>query len=285
MFSYVACTMTTSPSIGLVHQFVGSAGAHTCVPYRRSIHSWRAFDKGAAPVPRIHLPCHPQQETGRASKPRGLELGKTRDPGQSSRIAIHMVYAGGSEAPRAGTHIAYGRYLFYCNVKYEELLDEGGALFLADNGGRFEFTTRSTSSTLTFSTRPLRMRRIRLVSSGTAELERKAFLWERDPQSRGRQEALLWERDLSQAHPQHQEASAFAEGPDTEMGTPTFNLDDLLRVIQEQEDAEQTETEGRRVPKEEGILEVDAKISLERERILEQETLIRKMNANPLVPL
>ena len=34
------------------------------------------------------------------------------------------------------------------------------------------------------------------------------------------------------------------------------------RVIQEQEDAEQTETEGRRVPKEAGILEVDAKISL-----------------------
>ena len=65
------------------------------------------------------------------------------------------------------------------------------------------------------------------------------------------------------------------------MGTPTFNLDDLLKVIQEQEYAEQTETEGRRVPKEEGILEVDAKISLERERILEQETLIRKMNANP----
>ena len=62
---------------------------------------------------------------------------------------------------------------------------------------------------------------------------------------------------------------------------PTFNLDDLRRVIQEQEDAEQTETEGRRVPKEEGILEVDAKISLERERILEQEALIRKMNANP----
>ena len=75
--------------------------------------------------------------------------------------------------------------------------------------------------------------------------------------------------------------SAFAEGPDTEMGTPTFNLDDLLKVIQEQEYAEQTETVGRRVPKEEGILEVDAKISLERERILEQETLIRKMNANP----
>ena len=75
--------------------------------------------------------------------------------------------------------------------------------------------------------------------------------------------------------------SAFAEETDVAMGTPTFNLDDLRRVIQEQELAEQTESEGRRVPKEEGVLEVDAKISLERERILEQETLIKKMKANP----
>ena len=35
--------------------------------------------------------------------------------------------------------------------------------------------------------------------------------------------------------------SAFAEEPDADMGTPTFNLDDLRRVIQEQEVAEQTE--------------------------------------------
>ena len=75
--------------------------------------------------------------------------------------------------------------------------------------------------------------------------------------------------------------SAFAEGPDADMGTPTFDLDDLRRVIQEQELAEQTESEGRRIPKEEGVLEVDVKISLERERILEQEALIQKMNANP----
>ena len=38
---------------------------------------------------------------------------------------------------------------------------------------------------------------------------------------------------------------------------------------------------GRRVPQEEGVLEVGAKISLERRRILEQETLIKKVNANP----
>ena len=75
--------------------------------------------------------------------------------------------------------------------------------------------------------------------------------------------------------------SAFAEGPDTTMDIPTFNLDDLRRVIQEQELAEQTESVGRRIPQEEGVLEVDAKISLERERILEQETLIKKVNANP----
>ena len=86
-------------------------------------------------------------------KTEGLELGKTRDPGQSSRIAIHMVYAGGSEAPRAGTHIAYGRYLFYCNVKYEELLDEGGALFLADNGVVLSYNSIHVKY-LTFSTRP-----------------------------------------------------------------------------------------------------------------------------------
>ena len=38
---------------------------------------------------------------------------------------------------------------------------------------------------------------------------------------------------------------------------------------------------GRRVPKEEGVLEVDAKINCERERILEQEALIKKVSANP----
>ena len=70
--------------------------------------------------------------------------------------------------------------------------------------------------------------------------------------------------------------SAFDAGTDT-----TFNLDDLRRVIQEQELAEQTESVGRRIPQEEGVLEVDAKISLERERILQQETLIKKVNANP----
>ena len=75
--------------------------------------------------------------------------------------------------------------------------------------------------------------------------------------------------------------SAFAEGPDADMGIPSFNLDDLRKVIQEQELAEQTESEGRRIPKEKGALEVDAKISLERERILELEALIQKMNANP----
>ena len=64
------------------------------------------------------------------------------------------------------------------------------------------------------------------------------------------------------------------------MGNSTFNLHDLRKVIQEQELAEQTESEGRRVPKEEGVLEVDAKISLERERILEQENLIKKVSAN-----
>ena len=39
-----------------------------------------------------------------------------RKQDQSSRLAIHMVFAGDSEAPRHGTQIQYGKYLFYCNV-------------------------------------------------------------------------------------------------------------------------------------------------------------------------
>ena len=212
-------------------------------------------------------------------KEQGLALGHTREQGQSSRVAIHMVYAGGSEAPRHGTQIQYGKYLFYCNVKFEELLDEGGALFLADNGVVLSYKT-IPAKYLTFHTRP------------PHEKDPAGRQWER----RAREEGVPMKTESSESRaaggspmgegpgPSSSSAaggSAFAEGPDADMGTPTFNLDDLRKVIQEQELAEQTESEGLRVPKEEGVLEVDAKISLERERILEQEALIQKMNANP----
>ena len=210
---------------------------------------------------------------------KGLALGHTREEGQSSRLAIHMVYAGGSEAPKHGTHIQYGRYIFYYNVKYEELLHEGGALFLADNGVVLSYNT-IPAKYLTFHTRP------------PHEKDPAGRQWER----RAREEGVPMGTGSSEARatggspmgegpgPSSSSAaggSAFAEEPDAAVGTPTFNLDDLRRVIQEQELAEQTESEGRRIPKEEGVLEVDAKISLERERILEQEALIQKMNANP----
>ena len=67
------------------------------------------------------------------------------------------------------------------------------------------------------------------------------------------------------------------------MGTPTFNLDDLRKVIQEQELAEQTESEGRRICKEEGVLEVDAKI-LERSGRLLQQPRTGPMPRAPLKP-
>ena len=51
----------------------------------------------------------------------------------------------------------------------------------------------------------------------------------------------------------------------------TFNLDDLRKVTQES-----SLSEGRRISRED-VLEVDAKISFERE----QETLIKEANANP----
>ena len=116
---------------------------------------------------------------------------------------------------------------------------------------------------------------------GTAELEGKAFLWERDPQSRGRQEALLWERDLSQAHPQHQEALLLQRDLMLKWALPLSTWMTFGGLFKSRRTPSRQRPRGRRVPKEEGILEVDAKISLERERILEQEALIRKMNANP----
>ena len=176
-----------------------------------------------------------------------------------------------------GTRIQYGKYIFYCNVKCEELLDEGGALFLADNGVVLSYKT-IPAKYLTFHTRPPHKK------------DPAGRQWER----RAREEGVPMGTGSSEPRttggspmgegpgPSSSSAaggSACAEEPDDAMGTPTFNFD-LRRVIQEQELAEQTESEGRRVPKEE-VLEVDVKISLERERILEQETLIKKVNANP----
>ena len=203
----------------------------------------------------------PTTKTGKASE--------TRDspwvtPGRKASPAAwpYMVYAGGSEAPKQGTQIQYGKYLFYCNVKFEELLNEGGALLLADNGVVLSYKT-IPAKYLTFHTRP------------PHEKDPAGRQWER----RAREEGVPMGSPMGEGPgPSSSSAaggSAFAEGPDADMGTPTFNLDDLRRV------AEQTESEGRRIPKEEGVLEVDAKISLERERILEQEALIQKMNANP----
>ena len=90
MFSYVACTMTTSRAstgTSVCRQLQG----HTRVsptadpstlgePLQRS---------GAGPSDYIFHATH--NKNWESIKTEGLELGKTRDPGQSSRIAIHMV--------------------------------------------------------------------------------------------------------------------------------------------------------------------------------------------------
>ena len=81
----------------------------------------------------------------------------------------------------------------YCNVKYEELLDEGGARFLADNGVVLSYKT-IPAKYLTFHTRP------------PHEKDPADRQWERKALSQGQQEALLWERDLVQAHRRQLEA-------------------------------------------------------------------------------
>ena len=144
-------------------------------------------------------------------------------------------------------------------MKYEELLDAGGVLFLADNGVVLSYNTIPVRF-LIFSTRP------------PHERDPSGQQWDR----RAREEGVPMGTGSSEPRPTGSSSvgevpeqssssaaggSAFVEGPDADEGTPTSNLDDLRRVIQEQEAAEQTETEGRRIPKEEGILEVDAKMN------------------------
>ena len=111
-----------------------------------------------------------------------------------------------------------------------------------------------------------------MVSSGTAELERKAF-----PIRTGSSEQGQTGGSPMGEGPEPSSSSAprrlcFCRGTlMLKWALPLSTWMTFGGLFKSRRDAEQTETEGRRVPKEEGILEVDAKISLERERILEQD--------------
>ena len=59
-----------------------------------------------------HMLHAAQNNNFQSIKKDGLLLAETRQPGQTSRITIHFVYAGGSVPPREGTHIATGHRLF-----------------------------------------------------------------------------------------------------------------------------------------------------------------------------
>ena len=64
----------------------------------------------------------------------GLSLDAVRFSGQSSRKAIHFVYAGGSVSPGAGTVIKYGSFMFYAQLDYVTYLQHGHELYLTSNG-------------------------------------------------------------------------------------------------------------------------------------------------------
>ena len=64
----------------------------------------------------------------------GLSLDAVRYSGQSSRKAIHFVYAGGSVSPGAGTVIKYGSFMFYAQLDYVTFLQHGHELYLTSNG-------------------------------------------------------------------------------------------------------------------------------------------------------
>jgi RNA:NAD 2'-phosphotransferase (TPT1/KptA family) len=63
-----------------------------------------------------------------AIKRDGLLLAETRQPGQTNRVTIHMVYAGGTVAGKEGTHMMTGPHLFYAELDYEAFLEYGNRL-------------------------------------------------------------------------------------------------------------------------------------------------------------
>ncbi len=209
----------------------------------------------------------------------GLVLGQTRYEGQSARVAIHFTYAGGQEPPRAGTHIQYGRYMFYCSVDYERFLADGYELYLMENGVVL-CRTSVPSKYLSFTLRPPHEK-----DPGGRRWDRKSKE-EGVPLGTGSSEAGAAGSSRSGEVPGASSSSAAGgsrsgEGPADTSGVPTFDFDDLRRVIQEDELRNQTSSEGRRVPTEEGIFEVDGRVSTSRLFVEEQEELIRQVSSNP----
>ncbi|CAE7800395.1 unnamed protein product, partial [Symbiodinium microadriaticum] len=64
----------------------------------------------------------------------GLLLRATRKGWQRHRVAIHMVYAGGSVSPGPGTVVRYGNNIFYAQLDIGSFFNHGHELFLTDNG-------------------------------------------------------------------------------------------------------------------------------------------------------
>ena len=224
MFSYVACTMTTSPSIDWYISLSAVQG-HTRVS--------PTADPSTLGEPLTKERCRSlgyifhatHNKNWESIKTEGLELGKTRDPGQSQPHRYPHGLRRWVRGSACGDAHCLCRYLFYCNVKYEELLDEGGALFLADNGVVLSYNSIHVKY-LTFSTRPPHEKDPVGQQWGPPELgrERRSY-GNGNPQSRGRQGGSPMGEGPEPSSSSAPGGSAFAEGPDTELGTPTFNLE------------------------------------------------------------
>ena len=61
-------------------------------------------------------------------KEKGLVLGQTAWPKLSRGDPPHLSWW------IAGTHVQYGRYIFYCNIKYEQFIKDGHKLYLTKRG-------------------------------------------------------------------------------------------------------------------------------------------------------
>ncbi|CAE7464111.1 unnamed protein product [Symbiodinium natans] len=218
--------------------------------------------------------------------------GEKRDP----RCAVHFTYAGGEEAPRAGTVIRYGSNVIYVVLDLYQAISDGCKFYLSDNGVILSFQSVPPSY-LHFTWRPPhekdpggRRWEKREGRSAQAEEPSAPSSSSRGPasSSAGTKGSSASAEGSKGSGTTTKEAGPPSTGPTTVGEVPHFDLTSLREIIEEEEkrhvQQSETSSEGKRIPFERGMeVEGSVKTSLtaEAEKVRAQEDLIRQLRANP----
>ena len=210
---------------------------------------------------------------------RGLLLEATRYAGQRARTAIHFVYAGGSEGPREGTVIRYGRDIFYAQLNYEEWYINGHVLYLTTNGVVLSYEPVE-SRYLSHHYRPPHEKDPGGERWNRRQAEEGGSVFTEVPSEAASSSAAPKQEVRSKKMPKKKPA----EGSSVLTEVPTFNKEEIKKLIieAELEEARKAETTqaGTSRPYERGE-EVHGRVNVERHRAEELNTVLRQASTNP----